>query len=75
MGRRHDAFEAVKAVGLTLPQVQATTKYDGSPVLKRRGCFLAGVATHPSPEPDTLVVRASVEDREWLLEDAPTPLT
>jgi hypothetical protein len=68
---RHDAFDAVKAVGLTLPQVEATTKYDGSPVLKLRGCFLAGLATHPSAEPDTLVVRASFEQREWLLADAP----
>ena len=71
MGGRHDAFDAVREVGLTLPQVEATTKYDGSPVLKLRGCFLAGLATHPSAEPDTLVVRASFEEREWLLEDAP----
>jgi hypothetical protein len=71
MRTRHDAFEAVKAVGLTLPQVEATIKYDGSPVLKLRGCFLAGLATHPSAEPDTLVVRVSVEERQWLLEDAP----
>ena len=68
---RADAFEVVKAVGLTLPDVEATTKYDGSPVLKRGGSFMAGVATHPSAEPGTLVVRADVEERELLLEDAP----
>ena len=28
-----DAFERVRGVGLTLPNVEATTKYDGSPVL------------------------------------------
>ena len=66
-----DAFEVVKAVGLTLPDVEATTKYDGSPVLKRGGSFMAGVATHPSAEPGTLVVRADVEERERLLEEAP----
>jgi hypothetical protein len=66
-----DAFEVVRAVGLTLPQVEAATRYDGSPVLKVAGCFLAGLATHRSAEPDTLVVRASFEEREWLLEDAP----
>ena len=66
-----DAFETVKAVGLTLPDVEATTKYDGSPVLKLGGCFMAGLAMHPSAEPDTLVVRVGDEEREWLIEDAP----
>ena len=68
---REDAFETVRAVGLTLPNVQATTKYDGSPVLKLGGSFMAGLATHPSAEPDTLVVRVDDEQREWLIEDAP----
>ena len=58
-------------VGLTLPDVEATTRYDGSPVLKMRGIFMAGLATHRSAEPDTLVVRAGLEEREWLMEDAP----
>ena len=66
-----DAFETVRAVGLTLPNVEATTKYDGSPVLKLGGSFMAGLATHPSAEPDTLVVRVDDEQREWLIEDAP----
>ena len=66
-----DGFEIVKAVGLTLPGVEATTKYDGSPVLKLNGCFMAGLAVHPSAEPDTLVVRVGCEEREWLIEDAP----
>ena len=66
-----DAFDMVKTVGLALPDVEATTKYDGSPVLKRGGSFMAGLATHPSAEPDTLVVRAGYEEREWLIADAP----
>jgi hypothetical protein len=61
----------VRAVGLTLPNVEATTRYDGSPVLKVGGVFMAGLATHPSAEPDTLVVRHGLEERERLLEDAP----
>lgn len=65
------AFALVQAIGLELPDVEATTKYDGSPVLKLGGCFMAGVATHPSAEPDTLVVRCGIEDRDALLEDAP----
>ena len=66
-----DAFETVRAVGLTLPNVEATTKYDGSPVLKLGGSFMAGLATHPSAEPGTLVVRVDDEQREGLIEDAP----
>jgi hypothetical protein len=66
-----DVFAPVRTVGLTLPDVEATTKYDGSPVLKVGGCFMAGLASHRSAEPDTLVIRMDVEEREWLLEDAP----
>jgi hypothetical protein len=65
------AFGIVRRIGLELPGVEATTKYDGSPVLKVNGIFMAGLATHPSAEPDTLVVRAGLEDRERLVEDAP----
>jgi hypothetical protein len=66
-----DVFETVKAVGLTLPDVEAATKYDGSPVLRVGGRFMAGLAMHPSAEPETLVVRIGDEERAWLLEDAP----
>ena len=65
-----DPFDAVRTIGLALPDVQAETKYDGSPVLKLGGCFLAGIATHSSAEPDTLVLRHGYEERDWLLEDA-----
>lgn len=68
--RRSPRFDQVIAVGLELPEVEAATKYDGTPVLRLHGCFLAGVATHPSAEPDTLVVRYEPEERAWLLEDA-----
>ena len=66
----HTAFEAVKTVGLTLPDVEATITA-GSPRLKRGGAFMAGLATHPSAEPGTLVIRYDEQEREWLLEDAP----
>ncbi len=65
------AFDIVRTIGLELPGVEATTKYDGSPVLKLDGIFVAGLAMHPSAEPDTLVVRSEPEDREALVEDAP----
>jgi hypothetical protein len=69
--RSADSFATVRNVGLALPGVEATTRYDGSPVLKVDGCFMAGLATHRSAEPETLVVRMGLEERECLLEDAP----
>jgi hypothetical protein len=68
---RKNSFDTVRSVGLLLPGVQATTRYDGSSVLKLGGCFMAGLATHRSAEPDTLVVRVNLEERELLLEEAP----
>lgn len=67
----HAAFDIVRTIGLSLPGVQTATKYDGSPVLKVGGVFMAGLAMHPSAEPDTLVVRAGLDDRKWLVEEAP----
>jgi hypothetical protein len=64
-------WRLVKCAGLSLPDVEEATKYDGSPVLRLGGCFMAGLAMHQSAEPHTLVVRCDVEEREWLLEDAP----
>jgi hypothetical protein len=66
-----DAFVRVRKIGLALPEVEFATKYDGSQVLKLRGCFMAGMARHCSAEPDTLVVRSTLEDRAWFLDDAP----
>lgn len=66
-----DPFAIVREVGFGLPEVKADTKYDGSPVLKVDGIFMAGLAMHLSAEPDTLVVRCELEDRERLLEEAP----
>ena len=66
-----DVFAPVRALGLALPGVEAATRYDGSPVLKLRGCFMAGLAMHPSAEPGSLVVRSSLEDRAYLLDEAP----
>lgn len=68
---RKNSFDTASTVGLSLPGVQATTRYDGSPVLKLGGCFMAGLATHRSAEPDTLVVRVNLEERELLLDEAP----
>jgi len=61
----------VRRVGLTLPDVEAATRYDGSPALVVHGVFVAGLASHPSAEPGSLVVRVDLEERERLIEDAP----
>ena len=68
---RGDAFGIVRQLGLQLPHVDAATRCDGSPVLKLGGCFMAALASHPSAEPETLVVRAIIDDRDVLIEDAP----
>lgn len=64
-------FEQVTAMALSMPGVESVTKYDGSPVLKAGGVFLAGIASHPTAEPGTLVVRHEIADRELIIDDAP----
>jgi hypothetical protein len=66
-----DPFAIARSIGLTMPGVEAGTKYDGSPVLKLGGAFMAGLATDDDAEPGTLVVRATLEDRALMIEDAP----
>ena len=51
----------VRMIGAAWPDVTSATRYDGSPVLRIDGCFMAGLATHA--EPDTLVVRADPAQR------------
>ena len=63
--------KAVRRVGLALPDVEAATKYDGSPVLKVGGAFMAGLATHRSAEPERSWSEPTLEERGCLLEDAP----
>lgn len=69
--RQLRAFDRVALAARAQPGVEIATKYDGSPVLRLGGCFMAGMAMHPSAEPGTLVVRMALADREALLEDAP----
>ena len=64
-------FDAVVRLASTLSDVELTTNWAAKPVLKTRGTFMAGLASHASAEPDTLVVRCEIEDRERFIEDAP----
>jgi hypothetical protein len=64
------ALRDVLEPGLSLPGVVAALEA-GAPALQLHGRFMAGLATHPSAEPGTLVVRVSEDDRAYLLEEAP----
>lgn len=66
-----DAFALVRRVGLSLPDVTEETKYDGTPVLKAGGIFMAGIATDEDADANSLVVRCEFDDRDLMLEDAP----
>src|SRR4051812_20285938 len=66
-----DPFKRVAALGRTLTGVEVAEKYDGAPVLRLNGCFLAGLASHLSAEPNSLVVRMTLDDRALAIEDAP----
>jgi hypothetical protein len=65
------AFARVEQIGCSLPNVEAVTRYDGARVLLTRGVFTAGLARHASVEPDTLIVKADVEDRDGYIDEAP----
>jgi hypothetical protein len=73
---RHDAmprgtsFKAVESIGRSLPDVEVTTTW-GQPALKVRGKMFVCIASHTSAEPNTLVVRMDVADRDALIEDDP----
>ena len=75
-------FETVTEIARAFPDVERVTKYDGSPVLKVHGSFVAGLATDESvrrrpgalagqAEADTLVVRMDIDERACLLDEAP----
>jgi hypothetical protein len=63
-------FDAVRKIGLRLPDVEESTVYS-SPALKLKGRLLACMPSHRSAEPGSLVVCVSFEDRAALIADAP----
>jgi hypothetical protein len=63
-------FATVRTIGLAFPGVEESTAY-GAPALKVRGKLLACLPTHRTAEPNSLVVRASFEDRAALLAESP----
>ena len=70
MPRTKITFDAVREVGLALPDVEDSTMY-GSPALKVRGDLLACMAINKSAEPGSLGVRIDFDQRDALLTEAP----
>jgi hypothetical protein len=63
-------FDAVRKIGLALPEVEEGKIY-GSPALKVRGRMFACVAIHRSAEPNTLAVRIEFDRRDELIAAEP----
>lgn len=70
MPRRGLNFNAVRTIGLKLPDVEESTAY-GSPALKVRGKMFVCMASHKSAEPNTLAVRMDFAQRDALVAEDP----
>jgi hypothetical protein len=67
---RAGGFALVEAIARTLPEVEVTI-YWGQPALKVKGKMVVCMASHSSAEPNTLVVRMAIPDRDALVEEEP----
>jgi hypothetical protein len=67
---RHRGFDAAIAIGRTLPDVEVTTTR-GASALKVRGKMFACVAINKSAEPNSMVVRMDMAQRNLLIEEDP----
>jgi len=63
-------FKTVESIGRTLPDVEMTTTW-GKPTLKVGGKMFVCIASHKSAEPNTLVARMDIADRDALIDDEP----
>jgi hypothetical protein len=68
--RRADPFAPVAAIGRTLPGVEQTTSW-GKPALTVHGTMFVCLPSHKSAEPDSLVVRMAIPDRDALVAEDP----
>jgi hypothetical protein len=67
---KRSGFDAAIAIGRTLPDVEVTTTW-GASALKVRGKMFACVAINKSAEPNSMVVRMDMAQRDLLLEEDP----
>ena len=63
-------FDPVRAAARGLPEVEECLYY-GVPALKVRGHMFVCLASHSSAEPDTLVVRMSIDLRDACIAEQP----
>ena len=67
---KRNGFDAAIAVARTLPGVEVTTTW-GASALKVRGRMFACVAINKSAEPNSMVVRMDMAQRDLLIEEDP----
>jgi hypothetical protein len=70
MPKKALGFDAVRKIALTLPDVEESTAY-GSPALRVRGQLFACIAINKSAEPNSLMVRMPIEERDALIAEQP----
>ena len=70
MPTKETGFDLVRRMGLALPEVEEGTAY-GSPALNVRGKMFACLAIHRSAEPNTLVVRIDIDQRDERIAEEP----
>ena len=63
-------YDAIKRMGLALPDVEEGTAY-GSPALKLRGQLLGCIPTNRDAEPNSFVVRIDFAQRDELIAAEP----
>lgn len=63
-------LQTVRKLALSLPRAEESTSY-GQPAFKVTGKMFACLPSHPSAEPDSLVIRLDFDQRAALLEEAP----
>jgi hypothetical protein len=68
---KRSGFDAAIAVGRTLPDVEVTTTW-GAQALKVRGKMFACVAINKSAEPNSMVIRMDMAQRDLLIEEDPS---
>ena len=67
---KRNGFNAAIAVARTLPDVEVTTAW-GASALKVRGKMFACEAINKSAEPNSMVVRMDMAQRDLLIEEEP----
>ena len=70
MAKATVTFDTVRQIAREFPGVEEGTAW-GSPALKVRGKYLAGIPTNRAAEPGSIVVTVDFADRAALLAEAP----